>query len=184
MEFFEVLKKRKMVRQFKDEQISDEDIKKIVYAGTRGSTGSNSPHRRIMVVKDQKKLKILRTISPGQARYIPGKSKPAALIVIYTELTANSMGKITDPPRTGQIDAGIAAGYMHLAAVDMGIGSCIFTSVCWEGFKEIVDMPDRCKPEILLSLGHPLDKLPKSPKAAKKTKRIFLNSYGEEWYDA
>ena len=70
MEFFEVLKKRKMVRQFKDEQISDEDIKKIVYAVTRGSTGSNSPHRRIMVVKDQKKLKILHHLKDGDYRPI------------------------------------------------------------------------------------------------------------------
>ena len=72
---------------------------------------------------------------------------------------------------------------MLIIGIDPGISGAICFFENGE-VKEIIDMPDRCKPEILLSLGHPLDKLPKSPKAAKKTKRIFLDSYGEEWYDA
>ena len=53
------LKARRSIRKFKDEQISDEDLKTILEAGTYAPTGRGAQSPKIVVIQDEEKIKEL-----------------------------------------------------------------------------------------------------------------------------
>lgn len=58
-ETIENLKTRRSIRKFKDEQISDEDLKTILEAGTYAPTGQGKQSPKIVVIQNPKKIKEL-----------------------------------------------------------------------------------------------------------------------------
>jgi len=177
MEFSEVLRKRKMIRHFKSQPIPDEMLKRIIDAGNRAPTASNASYRRLMLVKDPRVLQLFRNVAPGYS-----ESKAAAIIVIYTDLNvASAGGNKTHVPWSSRMDAGAAAENIHLAAVDMGLGSCFFSSSSIEGIKELLSFPDYCRPEIMVSLGYPADSLPRPRKASSEATVVYVDKFGKRW---
>ena len=53
------LKTRRSIRKFKDEQISDEDLKIILETGTYAPTGRGAQSPKIVVIQDEEKIKEL-----------------------------------------------------------------------------------------------------------------------------
>lgn len=53
------LKNRRSIRKFKDEQISDEDLKIILETGTYAPTGRGAQSPKIVVIQDEEKIKEL-----------------------------------------------------------------------------------------------------------------------------
>ena len=53
------LKTRRSIRKFKDEQISDEDLKTILETGTYAPTGRGGQSPKIVVIQDEEKIKEL-----------------------------------------------------------------------------------------------------------------------------
>ena len=51
------LKTRRSIRKFKDEQISDEDLKTILETGTYAPTGRGAQSPKIVVIQDEEKIK-------------------------------------------------------------------------------------------------------------------------------
>ena len=140
MEFFELLRKRRMIRHFKPDPISDEIPRKLANAGNRAPTASDASYRRLMVIKNPRILRLFRDVAPGYS-----ESQAAAIIVIYADLNvASARGNKTHNPWTSRMDAGAAAENIHLAAVDLGLGSCFISSSSIEGIKELLDFPDHC----------------------------------------
>jgi len=174
MDLFEALKKRRAIREFTEDPLSDEIISKLVYAASRASTGNNAPYRRILVVRDWKTIRLIKQLSPG----ILGL--PTALIVIFTEMDiANELGKLGNICST--IDAGAAAENVALAAASMGIGACFTRSYSEAGVKEILDIPDNCRTELMLQLGHPKREQPPPLRPRAGADAVYLNRYGLRW---
>jgi nitroreductase len=122
IEFSDVLRKRRMTRHFKSQLVPDEILRRIVDAGNRAPTASNASYRRLMLVRDPRILQLFRNVALGYS-----ESKAAAIIVIYTDLNVVSAGgNRAHVPWTSGMDAGAAAENIHLAAVNMGLGSCFF----------------------------------------------------------
>jgi len=177
MEFFQVLRKRRMIRHFKPDPISDDVLRKLINAGNRAPTATNASYRRLMLLKDPRTLRLFRDVAPGYS-----ESQAAAIIVIYTDLNVAGAGENkTHDPWSSRMDAGAAAENIHLAAVDMGLGSCFFSSSSQEGIKELLDFPAHCRPEIMVSLGYPADEQPKPRKASSEAKVVYVDKFGRRW---
>jgi len=177
VQYFDILKKRRMIRQFKKEPLSDDILNKLIYAGLRAPTGSNLPYRKLMVVKDPRIIRLMHYIAPG---YMEGD--PSAMIIVYTDLSvALSNGNKAHGYWYSRVDAGAAAENIHLAAVDLGIGSAFFTSMSAEGLRVLLGMPEYCRPEIVVRLGHPGANLAKPKKALPEANVVYLDKFGVEW---
>jgi nitroreductase len=174
MEVFEALKKRRAIRDFGPEPLNDDDLKKLVYAARRAPTGGNTPYRRIMVVRDPKTIRLIRQVSPG----ILGM--PTALLLIFTDFeVSKELGRLGSVCAT--IDAGAAAENVALAAVDLGIGACFTKSYSEVGVKEILNIPDTCRTEVMLQLGHPSNEQPRPMKPRRGADSVYLDRYGRSW---
>jgi len=174
MEFFEALKNRRAIRDFAAEPVPDELLRKLAYAARRAPTGGNTPYRRILIVRDRKTIRLIKQVSPG----ILGT--PAALVVIFTDLqVTKELGKLGNLCAT--IDAGAAAENVALAAADLGLGACFTKSYSEAGVKEILNIPEDYRTEVILQIGHPATAQPRPMRPRKGADAVYLDRFGRAW---
>lgn len=112
MDFIDILLKRRSVRKYTDEDISNEDLNKILQAGLLAPTSRNRKPCNFLVVENKETLEKLSKSKEHGAEMLAGCNR--AIVVV-----ANTM--ISD---TWIEDSSIALGYMHLMAASLDVGSC------------------------------------------------------------
>ena len=107
MEFDDVLLKRRSVRKFRDEEVTKDQLNKILQAGLLAPTSRNRKPCNFLIVTNKDILKELSKVKEHGASFLADANK--AIVVI-----ANTL----------QADSSIALSFMHLKASDIGVGSC------------------------------------------------------------
>lgn len=110
--FAELIKKRRSIRQFTDEQLSPEQVELILKAGLMAPTSKNSRPWEFVVVEDKEMLKQLAASKAHGASFLEGCA--LAVIVMANVMTSEAWVE----------DTSIASIYMQLQAEDLGLGSC------------------------------------------------------------
>jgi len=171
---FEVLKRRHACRHFEQKPIPDEILDKLIYAAHRAPTAGNIPYRFLVVVKNPARLKIIKTISPG---YL-GES--SAAIVICTNLKAQPEMSRVDIDECARYDAGAAAENIALASYALGLGSNFIKSYHENALRRVLELPEHCRPELMISLGYPAGDEVKPLKKREMDKITYFEKYGFE----
>ncbi len=152
MELLEMLEKRRSIRQYTGEKITEEQLQKVVAAGLLSPSGHGARPWEMIVVRDKENLKKMSECRIGAAKMLANAS--AAVVV-----TADS-GK-TD---VWTEDCSIVMAYMHLMADSLGLGSCWIQGRLREApdgrstedyLREILGYPEEMRLEAILSLGVP-----------------------------
>jgi nitroreductase len=146
----EAIRSRRVARDFTSDQLTKDQLDKILTAGRWAATAGNRRINRFLVVQDPRSLKLVRSIAPGIW------AKPTALIIICVDLdlARQDLVQIERDPSI-QIDVGTAAMNMMLAAHVIGVGSCPVTSYSRSGLSKMLDLPATAIPEFILQLGIP-----------------------------
>lgn len=117
-EALEVLYNRRSIRQFKPEQIKDEELDAVLKAGIYAPTGRGLQTPLIVAVQNKEDVETLNRLSAeimgreGKPYY----GAPTIILVFYTNRAMNEM--------FGIIDASAATTNMLNAAYAIGLGSC------------------------------------------------------------
>lgn len=112
MELFEAMQKRRSVRSYTGELIDDALLDKLLQAGLLAPTSRNKKPCEFILVRNREVLTSLaRAKAAGSAML---KDAAAAIVVIADSEKSDVWIE----------DASIALTYLHLAATDLGIGSC------------------------------------------------------------
>ncbi|MFW6038501.1 MAG: nitroreductase family protein [Candidatus Saliniplasma sp.] len=155
-EVLDVIKERRSIRDFKDEDLSKEQVTTLLEAARWAPSGSNIQAWRIYVVKGSR-LGSIKKFSPGLL------SDPPILFVICLDtVEAESKGGKLSKEVLSKMDIAIAAQNVCLQASSMGLGTCYIGSFNKIAIKEILDLPDNHVPELILTIGVP-DKIPSPP---------------------
>ncbi|MDD7656593.1 MAG: nitroreductase family protein [Veillonellaceae bacterium] len=151
METLKAMATRKSVREFTDEGITFEDIKKILTAGMSGPSCMNKRMWSFVVIRNKE---LLGKLSVANGLYA-GPLRGAALgILVCGDLER----ALPEAPEYWVIDASIATQNMVLAAQDLGIGSVWLG--CWpcedrvQEVKELMTLPENIVPHSILALGY------------------------------
>ena len=145
----EVIKIRRSVREFTDEDISDDDIRKIIEAGICAPSARNQQPWEFIVIRDKNILnKLSEKLSPLYA-----KSNVSIILCIRKD--------VLKTPIMASQDMGACMENMLLEATNLKIGSC------WIGtypdpnrmlpLSTILQIPSDIEPFCGLVLGHPKD---------------------------
>ena len=119
METLEVLRNRRSIRRYKEEQANKEDIKKILEAGMYAPTamGTQSPYFVVVQDKDDRDLVAkLNAQVWGRDNFDPYYGAPTIILIFATNKAMSDFTKV--------IDASAATTNMLNAAYDLGYGSC------------------------------------------------------------
>ena len=112
MEFMEVLLKRRSTRKFNTEPITKEELDYILKAGLLAPSSMNRKPINFLVVERPETLVELAEAKDHGAELLKDADK--AIVVIADTMISDTWCE----------DSSIALTYLHLAATDIGIGSC------------------------------------------------------------
>ena len=171
MDFTEVVTKRRMVRNFSDEPISNDKLDRILNLARRGPSAGFSQGQNFIVVNDKaKKLEIAALC--GEKSYVesgfhPFISGAPVLIVPCTNEAAyhrryqesdklrQDGTEIDWPVPYWFMDIGAAAMVILLAAVDEGLAAGFAGVWNLDELRDLLGIPDEVTPMGVIPIGHP-----------------------------
>lgn len=150
MEFIDVLLKRRSTRKFNGESITKDELDKILKAALLAPSSRGRNPINFLVVERPETLKELSKAKDHGAELIAGADK--AIVVVADTMVSDTWCE----------DSSIALTYLHLAATDLGIGSCwvqihmrkkdgVYAE---EVVRDIVKIDDHYRIAGILALGH------------------------------
>jgi len=143
MNVSEAIRTKRAIREFRNDPLTDKDVRAILNAGRRAQSSKNRQAWRFVAIRDPERLK---KVSKGGM--FAGHLAGAALGVLI----------LTPPPEKfygALFDAGQAAAYMQLAAWELGIASCLATLHKPEKVYELLEIPDEWYVLMAISFGYP-----------------------------
>lgn len=173
MDFADVLRRRKMVRNYTDAPVDREAVERIVDAGRRAPSGGFSQGARFVVVTEEGTRRRIAELADEQwyvdRGHEPWISRAPVHIVVgmreddyhdrYQEPDKLEDGKeIEWPVPWWWIDAGKAMMLLLLGAVDEGLGAGLFGCYPAENndrLRELLGMPGDVAVVGVVTVGHP-----------------------------
>ena len=150
--FQDLIKKRRSIRNFTDEEVSSEDIKTIVEAAMMAPSAKNRKPVDLIILKDKKTLEALSRMKKTGGQFLA--NCPLAIAVV---------GNTEKAKETYVEDASIVATFIQLQVTDLGLGSCwgnVIGSYHEDGrptgevVKEILELPEGYEGVAIIGIGH------------------------------
>jgi len=155
-QIYECIVSKLDIRQFKDQDVSEDTRLRILDAARQTGTGLNSQHLRFVLIDGKERLKLLAEDS-SSGTWVSG----ANFAVIG----------LADPSfRFNMLDAGRALQSMQLAAWAEGIGSGLFTGIREEKMRNDFNIPNELVIAVTAGFGYPL-----RTSTGKAKNRVSLN---------
>ena len=163
----------RVVREYADRPIPQDQLVRILHAGRRAGSSRNKQRWDFIVVRDGDRLRQLTETAPYGAHM----ADAGAVVAI-----------VTPDPRVPNAslaltwDSGRAAQNMALVAWELGIGSCPITVYEPDRLREILGYPAEMHAPFLMAFGYPADTevltAPKRPGGRKELDEIV---HWETW---
>lgn len=171
MDFADVLRRRRAVRNYLPDPVPRETLERIVARGRKIPSAGHSQGLRLVVVTDADMRRAIAELA-GEPAYVatglePWISRAPAHIVVgvregdYHDRYRED-DKVTDegaeiewPVPYWYVDAGAAVMLLMLAAVDEGLAAGIFGVHAWDELRLLLGMPGDVTPIAVLTIGTP-----------------------------
>lgn len=145
MNVSEAIRTRRVVRQFLEQPLSEDDVYAILNAGRRAPSSKNRQEWQFIAIRERETLRALATCGEW-AGHLAGAALGVAILTPEPTARFQTM-----------FDAGQAAAYMQLAAWERGIGACPASIYESERARAILGFPPEWHLRIALSFGYPAD---------------------------
>ena len=145
----EAIMQRHSVRTFLSKKITRTQINELIELGILAPSGSNIQSWRFIVVDDAMLINSIISISPG----INGMP-PCIIVLCSDKELAYRKGGIMGRDEMSVIDVSLAAENIMLAAVGMGLGSCLIKSFSDKLVAMLLNLPPNIYPEMMITLGY------------------------------
>jgi nitroreductase len=149
METWDAIRARRNVREYTDQPIADEDLRRILEAGRRTPSAGNAQPWNFVVVRDRDELIQLAKVWERGGLHI---ARSAATIALVAEEPGDARQR-----DLLMYDLGQATANMMLAATDLGIGSGHSAVADQDQARRVLGFPDGHIAVYLIGLGHPAD---------------------------
>jgi len=123
---------RRSIRKYKEDQISDSDLKTMLEAAINAPSARNQQKWHFTVIQNREKLdslsvKIKENIKNSDNEFLKGRVNDPAFSIFHG---APTVVMISGEDNTGfvEVDCGLAAENICLAASSLNIGSCVVAS--------------------------------------------------------
>lgn len=175
--FIDLLRKRRSVRQFQDKAVDQEDVATLVEAMLRAPSSRNTSPWKFVVVQEKTTIEALAKTKEHGSAFLG--SAPLVIAVC------------ADPKRCDVWieDCSIATVFLHLAAADLGLGSCWVQVRLREHdaqksaasyVAETLSLSEGLEVEALIAIGHPLQESTGHPDSTLLKDRVSYQGFGEK----
>ena len=160
MDFYEVIRTRRSVREYKKDQIPEGVLKKVLDSARIAPSGSNRQPWKFILIKDTERKKKMVELCEGQEFVAQA---PVLIVACGKNIHYNRGKWMGDYSMI--VDVAIAVDHLTLSARAEGLGTCWIGSFDNEGIKKFLNIPEDVNVVALTPLGYPKD-----PNVFKETK--------------
>jgi nitroreductase len=171
MDFSEVLRRRRMVRNYLADAVDPAAVDRIVDAGVRAPSAGFTQGQSFVIVTDPERRLDIAELA-GESEYVergfdPWISRaPVHIVVCVSESAYHQRSQEPDktdandreidwPVPYWWVDAGASMMAILLAAVDEGLGAGFLGVQSFEGLAEHLGIPAHVAPIGVITIGHP-----------------------------
>ena len=161
MEVMEALLTRRSIRKYKDQDVTDEQIRKILEAAMMAPSAGNAQPWQFVIVRDQEVLAKVKDAHP----YVGMAAEAPLAILVCGDLSLEKYRGFWVQ------DCAAATQNLLLACHGLGLGA-VWTGIHplkdrEDAFRALCKLPDRVVPFALVVIGHP-DQNPRSTSRYKE----------------
>jgi len=178
MKLLELINNRQSTRDYASIPIPRDALERCIEAARVSPSACNSQPWHFIVIDNQElKNKVADAAFSGIYFTNSFAKKAPVLIIVVTE-RSNYLAKLGGQFRGIQyslIDIGIACEHLILQATEEGLGSCWLGWFSEKGVKKALDIPDKHKVDIIISLGYPKNNTlrPKTRKSMDEIRKFI-----------
>ncbi len=173
--FIDLLRSRRSIRKFEERAIEQEKIDLLVEAALRSPSSRGFNPWEFVVVDTPELMRQLSLAKPHGASFL--SKAPLAIAVC------------ADPGKSDVWveDVSIAAVILHLAATDLGLGSCWIqlrkrehdaAQSASEYAAQVLGLPEGMTVSSIMAIGYPAQRPAPHPKESLQRKKVSVNRYG------
>lgn len=173
--FFELIEKRRSIRQFKPVPVEKEKQNRLIEAALRAPSSRGFNPWKFIAVDDPELLEALSRAKQHGSSFL--KNAPFAIVVLG------------DPAKSDVWveDTSIASIFIHLAAEALGLGSCWIQirkrehcpGITSEDYvRNLLNIPASLHVASIIAIGHPDQTKPGHPAESLQTENVFINRFG------
>lgn len=174
--FMDLLRQRRSIRRFQERIVEKEKIDLLVEAALRApsSRGHNPWH--FVVVSDLDLIRRLARAKAHGSAFL--KDAPLAVVVCADEQQSDVWVE----------DAAIAAIFLHLAAADMGLGSCWIQirkrmhdpqQSAEDYVARLLDLPPTLKVAAMIAIGYAAEEKRSHTRQSLQSEKVSFEHYGQ-----
>jgi nitroreductase len=172
MSILEVIKSRRSIKEFKDQEIPEEAIEVLIEALRWAPSAGNLQSRKFYFVLNEDLRNKLAQAGLKQ-NFVSFIARAPLVIVACADLRiASRYGE-----RGTQLyciqDTAASIQNLLLVAHDLGLGTCWAGAFNEEKVKEILDLPDNLRPVAIVPVGYPA-RTPKAPDRVLKKDAVKI----------
>ena len=174
MKFLELNKKRHATKHFNDKPVDPKDVRTAIEIATLAPSAHNSQPWKFVVVRERNEALAGITFGSNQEQI---KEAPVT-IALFTDTDlakrarkiarvagvknfSDEFARYNDQQKSDYLalNAGLVAMNLVLALTDQGIGSNIILGFDKSKVNEVLEIDERFRPELLITVGYTDDKL-------------------------
>ena len=181
LSFLELVNRRQSVRRYDPRPVEPEKLQRCLEAARLAPSASNSQPWKFIVVNDPELLRKVAAETTGPLstfNTFAGQASVLLVIVIEKMKAVTQVGAYLKDREFPLIDIGIAAEHFCLQAAEEGLGTCMLGWFNERPIKELLQIPDKKRIGLVITLGYP----PKGYSAREKKRKgyhevVTFNSY-------
>jgi nitroreductase len=184
-EVLKAIRNRRSIRDFKEGQINEKDLRLIIQAGIYAPSANNSQNWHFTIIQNKKLLQklnnwILNEIQNSGNQSLHDMLKNYYKNGIFRNAPTVVIVSSERSDKFGIINAAAAAENILIAAESLGIGSCwigmvaiLAASVKADSYYKLLHLPDGYIPQIGITLGYKSDDIVTMPKRREGVVSFF-----------
>ena len=180
MELQEAILKRRSVRKFTDDVVTDEELKQIFEAVRWSPSWANTQTWEFIVVRDKALIEKVTGTYSEKNPATKGSLAASALIVACakTGISGCYDGKaVTAVNHWEMFDLGIAVQTLCLKAHELGLGTVVVGLMNHDACEKILAIPEGHKVIAVIPIGRPATEPKAGPPRKPLSEMVFLNSF-------
>lgn len=188
MELQEAILKRRSVRRFTDQEVTDQQLQQIFEAVRWSPSWANTQTWEFVVIRDKELIqKVTATYQMEKGTNPATKCSQAAsaLIVVCAKTGVSGCygGKETTKfSNWFMFDLGIATQTLCLTAHEMGLGTVVVGLFNHDACKELIDLPEGYEAVAVLPIGHPAAELKSGPPRKAVADMVHVDAFGKKMF--
>ena len=155
MSILKIIQKRRSIRRYKKEPISEEVLQRVLEAARLAPSGKNFQPWKFIIVQDEELKKKLAVASAEQHFMVE-----APVIIVACGFPEDSYSRLGRYMKSWPVDVTIALEHLILQATEEGLGTCWIGSFEEEEVKSILNVPEEVRVLALTPLGFPNEEPP------------------------